>query len=205
MGARAGDAEFEIQAGQELLIGLLPDSHGPVALDIGVPADRAGAGAALAEVALQEQQVDDLAERIDRMGLLGQAQCPADGCGFGARQHLGCIPDLALGKSCGPLCQFPVQGAAGFPIRRKTLRLLGNEGMVDDGSRVFFLGLQEQVPQRLEQGEVSAHLDLQEARPRWWMPAPSTPLTACGSRKFINPASGSGLIAMTRPPLSGSH
>ena len=76
--ARAGDAEPAVQCGQERLGHLLPDAHGAVALDVGVPAHRAHAGAGLADHAAHQQQVGDLADRRHRVPVLGQPHRPAE-------------------------------------------------------------------------------------------------------------------------------
>ena len=54
------------------------DAHGAVALDVAVAAHRADPGAGAADVAAQQQEVDDLADGGDRVLVLGQAHRPAD-------------------------------------------------------------------------------------------------------------------------------
>jgi hypothetical protein len=49
-----------------------------VALHAAVPADRARAGAFAADVAAQKEKVDDLADRVDAVLVLRQAQAPGD-------------------------------------------------------------------------------------------------------------------------------
>ncbi len=75
---RGLDAELAVERFEEPFLGLFPDAHGPVALDVGVPADRAGAGAGLAEVALQQQDVDHFLDGVHRVRLLRHAQGPAE-------------------------------------------------------------------------------------------------------------------------------
>jgi hypothetical protein len=47
------------------------DAHGSVALDVGVTADRTGAGTRFGEVAADEQKVGDLLDRGDGILVLG--------------------------------------------------------------------------------------------------------------------------------------
>ena len=54
------------------------DPAGAVALDVAVPANRAGPRAFPADVAAQQEQVDDLADRVDAVLVLGDAQAPGD-------------------------------------------------------------------------------------------------------------------------------
>jgi hypothetical protein len=63
---------------EEGLVGPIVDATGPVPLDVAVPADRAGAGAFASDVTAQQQQVDDLADRLDAVLVLGEAEAPGD-------------------------------------------------------------------------------------------------------------------------------
>ena len=75
---RRVEAELLAQGVQERRRHLLPDAHGPVALDVAVPADGRGAGAGLADVAAQQQQVDDLLDGGHALLVLRDAHGPGD-------------------------------------------------------------------------------------------------------------------------------
>ena len=75
--ARDLDAEFLVQRREEPFLGFLPDAHGAVALDVGVAPDRAGPGAALAEVALKQQEVDDFPEWYPPSAAAGSHRGPS--------------------------------------------------------------------------------------------------------------------------------
>ena len=78
--ARRGGGEAEARAqrgrGRRRRI-VLPDAHRAIALHVAVAAHRAGARARAAEVAAQQQQVDDLLDVGDRVLVLGEAHGPA--------------------------------------------------------------------------------------------------------------------------------
>ena len=76
--ARRLEAELVAQRVEEVRRALLPDAHGAVALHVGVAAHRAQPGARLADVAAQQQHVDDLLDRRDGVAVLGEAHRPAD-------------------------------------------------------------------------------------------------------------------------------
>ena len=83
---------------------LLPDAHRPVALHVAVPADRRGAGAGPADVAAQQQEVDDLADRRDRVAVLGQPHRPADDDAVGSRRTSETKSSISLaGQPARPL------------------------------------------------------------------------------------------------------
>ena len=67
---------------------LLVDADGAIALHVGVAAHRANAGARPAEIAAQEQEIRDLADRRHRMPMLRDAHRP------GADRSLGIEIDL---------------------------------------------------------------------------------------------------------------
>ena len=82
---RRGEPELRPEGVEERLRHLLPDAHGAVALDVGVAADGARAGAVLADVALQQQDVDDLLDGHHGVHVLGQPHRPADDRGLATR------------------------------------------------------------------------------------------------------------------------
>jgi hypothetical protein len=66
------EAEHLLHAVQIGRLGLLVDADGAVALHIGMATDRPDAGAGLAEVAAQHQQVGDLLQQARAVLVLGQ-------------------------------------------------------------------------------------------------------------------------------------
>ncbi len=148
--SRGLDAELFVEGLQQPLLRFLPDTHGPVTLDVGVPADGAGAGAGLAEVALQEQDVDHFLDGVHRVRLLRDAQRPAEDGGLGPDQHAGHVLDLLPVQAGGLLGLGPIQLPAGFTVGVEAVRLRLYEGKVDDGARVACLLRQEEVAQGLE-------------------------------------------------------
>ena len=162
MFARCADAEFGVESLQEVFLRLLPDPEGPVALDIGMSAHGAGSGPGFAEVALQEEQVDDLLDRVDGVGLLGDAEGPAeDGC-LRRREQLGDVFDLCAFEAGGEFDLGPVEVLASVRVVGEAIGGGFDELAVDDGPGSFCFLLQKQVAEGLEQCLVSAHADLQE-------------------------------------------
>ena len=66
------------QAVQELPLRAMVDPAGAVALHVAVAADRARPGSLAPDVAAEQQQVDDLPDRVDAVLMLGEAQAPGD-------------------------------------------------------------------------------------------------------------------------------
>ena len=106
-------------ASRKCSAGSLPDAHRAVALHVGVAAHRAQPGAGLADVALEQGDVDDLLDRRDRVAVLGDAHRPADDGRAGVAEHPGRLLDLrpARGRSRGD--GVPVEVAS---VRRPTRR-----------------------------------------------------------------------------------
>ena len=76
--ARRVDMTNAGQPVQELLGRPVVDAAGAVALNVAVAAHRRRAGALPAEVSAQQHQVDDLADGVDTVFMLGEAQTPTD-------------------------------------------------------------------------------------------------------------------------------
>ena len=103
------EAELVAQPVEQRVVGLLPDPHRAVALHVGVAADRAQPGAALADVAAQEHQVGDLLDGRHRALVLGQAHRPADDDAVGLAVALGDPLDLVAGQPGGGEYLVPVE------------------------------------------------------------------------------------------------
>ena len=117
---RGLDAEFLVEGLQQPFLGLLPDAHGPVALDVGVAADRAGAGAGLAEVALQQQDVDHFLDGVHRVRLLGHAECPAEDAWPWTPPASRPRPRSASGAGRWPAPSLPSPAPGGRPGTRRS-------------------------------------------------------------------------------------
>ncbi len=171
----AGDVDAELccQRVQEDRGHLLPDSHGPVAMDVGVPAHRAEAGAALADHPAQQRDVGDLAASA-RSSRSGPAR---------ARKPTRCRPSPDRGRvprsRRSPRWRHPmnprsstVPGAASSASSRYWPRPWNSA----------------RSPPRHTCANSSAS----------GVPRPSTPLIRCGFLKRSRPASGSGFTATIR-------
>ena len=110
---RAGRLEPELvpQPVEEGVRHLLPDAHRPVALHVAVPAHRAGPRARPADVAPQQQEVHHLADRLDRVPVLGQAHRPADDHAVRRDDVVGELLDPRPGQPAEPLDRRPVECA----------------------------------------------------------------------------------------------
>ena len=143
-----GEAELGPEVVEERLGHLLPDAHGPVALDVGVAADGAGAGAVLADVALQEQDVDDLLDGHHRVHVLGQAHRPADDGGPRLGEPRGQRLDLGALQPGRELRCGPVDLAHGVGVGVVAGGVGVEEVPVHDGAGRGLLGGDEQVARR---------------------------------------------------------
>ncbi|CAM5307556.1 hypothetical protein STENM327S_06075 [Streptomyces tendae] len=201
VGARRVEAELVAQGVQEGVRHLLPDAHRAVALHVAVAAHGAGAGSGPAEVAAQQQEVDDLPDGGHAVLVLGDAHGPADDDPLAA-QHLVADPlDLFAGQTGGGDHVVPADLPGVLGELLEAAGAVADEGVVQDRAGPGVLGLQEQPVQRLEQGEVAAGPDVQETGRRSGRARPITPRAFCGFLNRSSPASGSGLTATTRAPL----
>src|SRR5436190_1260229 len=75
---RGDEPEHPVHAGEQGLGRLLPKADSAVALDVGVAAQGADAGARPADVAAQQQEVGQLLDGGGRVAVLGQAHAVAE-------------------------------------------------------------------------------------------------------------------------------
>src|SRR6185312_17307824 len=63
---------------QEFLFWFFPDAHRPIALDIAMTAHGTGPGAGFADTAFEKQEIGDLFDRVNRIGMLRKAHRPTN-------------------------------------------------------------------------------------------------------------------------------
>ena len=152
---RRVEAELLLEGVQEVCRRPLPDAHRAVALDVGVAADREQSGAGLADVALQEGDVADLLDGRDRVAVLGDPHRPADDGRVGVAEHLRRLLDLCAGQPGGLLDGHPVELADVLGPLLEARRVPLDEVVVDA------VPLEQQRPDRLQQGQVAVDPDRQ--------------------------------------------
>ena len=87
--ARRLERELGAERVEEAVRHPLPDAHRAVALHVAVPADRGGARARLADVPAEQQEVDDLLDRVDALAVLRQPHRPRDDHAVGGEVAVG--------------------------------------------------------------------------------------------------------------------
>ena len=166
---RPGGEELElvVKPVMEVLRHLLENAHGPVALDVGVAADGADAGSGLADVALEKQDVDHVAEGGNRVLVLGQAHGPADDRGARGQEALASGLDLFQCQSGGfddvvPFRLFEVPqvfvDANGVVLDELMVQHGGEAG----GLAPLGFGFEKVFAKPLEEGLIAAGADLEE-------------------------------------------
>jgi hypothetical protein len=121
-----------------------------------VAADRAQTRAGLADVALEQGDVDELLDGGHCVAMLRDAHGPAVDGRLGGRQQVGGLADLGLGEPGGLLAPRPVEPLDAGRPRVVPAGVLLDELAVDDAAVVprGLLGLDEQGAQGLPQGHV---------------------------------------------------
>ena len=161
--ARHREAELGLERGEEALGHPLPDAHGAVALHVAVPADGRGARARLADVAAEQQEVDDLLDRRDGLPLLGQAHRPGDDHAVGGEVLGGEVVDLVRRRAGGGEHRRLVECRRGARGRRRGRTVCSARNVVvEHGARRGILGIEDAPRHRLQQRHVAARADLQE-------------------------------------------
>ena len=157
------EAELVAEGVEERLRHLLPDAHGAVALHVAVPADGGGAGARLADVAAQQQQVDDLLDRVDALLVLREAHRPGDDDAVGLEVAGGQLVDLV--GCAGPSPRAPCSSSSVGEVRLELVEALQCSARNSWSSTVpglRGLGLEHALGHGLQQRHVAADADLQE-------------------------------------------
>ena len=95
------ERELLLDGVEELIVHLLPHPHGAVTLHVAVAADRGCSGPGLADVAAEQQQVDQIFQGVDRLLVLGKTHRPGDDNPIGGDVALGKLVDLCRGEAGG--------------------------------------------------------------------------------------------------------
>src|SRR5699024_3384239 len=135
--ARSGDAEFLIEALQEVFAWFFPDPEGAVTLDVGVATNRADTSTGFAEVALHELHIHDLFDRVHRLRLLVDSQSPSHDGGAGSGQQLTNVFNFFPAQPGRGFRYRPVEFSACLFIRVETFGAGINKLAVDNGAGIF--------------------------------------------------------------------
>ena len=159
MVAGRGDRERHVQRIEERGVGLLIDPHRPVALHVAVPAHRADARPGPADVAPQQQEVDDFADRGHGVLVLREPHGPAHDDAL--RGHRVSRYGFDLGPCQAGRLEYrsPMQCAQMISQRLEAVAVLGDEYVVEHSARCPVLRLDQQAAERLEHSEVAIHPD----------------------------------------------
>ncbi len=153
----------------------------------------------------QHQAVDDLADRRDRVPVLGQAHRPAGDDRVGLHDHASRLADRLPCAGRWRRRPRPSRAPARWVAQaRRSRRSCFDELVVDETAAADPPGVASAA------SRISRLIAWKRARSpliRTWrkrsassVPRPSMPDGRCGLRKRISPASGSGLIATIRAP-----
>ena len=161
VGSRRIERELPSERVEERLGHALRDAHRAIALHVGVPADRRGAGSGLADVAAQQQQVHDLLDRVDGLALLGESHRPRDDHAVGGHVAGGQIVEVVDREAGG-------REHLGLVERREVLGegleahgVLAQERVVEHGAGRSGLGIEHALRDGLQERHVAARTDLQ--------------------------------------------
>ncbi len=158
------ETEHLAHAGQKRFAGLFIDAHRPVALYVGVSTYRASPRTELADVAAQQQQVDDLLHGVAATLVLRDAHPPAADDPFRTlvdRRHLfeGLTRQTRMA-----LDDVPGQLSAIIGVLLKAMGVFFNERHIEDARQVFTLrhviGFDHGLANTLQGDHVAADPDL---------------------------------------------
>ncbi|KPB85111.1 Uncharacterized protein AC504_3415 [Pseudomonas syringae pv. maculicola] len=134
------ETEHLAHAGQKRFAGLFIDAHRPVALYVGMPTHRASPRTELADVAAQQQQVDDLLHGITATLVLSDAHPPAADDPLRALINRSHLFDGLARQARMALDGVPGQLSAIIGVLLKTMGVFFNERHIEDARQVFTLG-----------------------------------------------------------------
>jgi hypothetical protein len=111
------EAELTPELRHEVVVHPLPDSHGAIALHVGMPAHRARSGALPADMSAEQQKIHHLLNGGDRVLVLGQPHRPATDNAFALHRDLGRGPNLLARQTAAAKDHVPGRGANVFEKR----------------------------------------------------------------------------------------
>ena len=151
---RRGEAELLVQRIEEGPGGTLPDPHGAVALDVGVAADAAGAGAGPADMPAEQQQVHQHPDGGHGVAVLGEAHRPAGDHPLRPGDHAPGTLDL-LARDTGALDDVLPAGRLQVGVELgEAIGVIADEGVVEHAARRLVLG-EHHLHEALEQRDVA--------------------------------------------------
>src|SRR6516162_10106247 len=99
---------------QQVGRGFFPNPHRAVSLNITMSPDWASPGTRSPNVSSQQQEVNNLSNRRNRVLMLRKSHCPATDDFFSAERYLGCLANLGAIQIAASGNLFPVR-----PIQRR--------------------------------------------------------------------------------------
>lgn len=117
--------------------GLFVDPHGAVALHVAVTPYRTEPCPRLANLATHQVQVDDFANGIDRVQMLGHPHCPAADDALAGGKDLGCLHDVGASQAGLLLDCRPVGGTHLRLVLGKVAGVAGDEVPIHHLWRLF--------------------------------------------------------------------
>ena len=156
------EMEFLAEGGHEFVGHFFPDADGTVALDIGVAADRAEAGAGATDLAAEEDEVDDGLDIGDAVFMLGDAHAPAADHAFGMGGDVCGVVDV-IARDTGLLDYFfPGFVAEVVGEGFEAFGIVGDEIVVEDFSAGEGVLFEHVFHDAFEEGDVAVDAELEE-------------------------------------------
>src|SRR6516162_3071427 len=93
---------------QEFGSGFLPNSHRAVSLNIAMSPNWASPGTPSSNISSQQEEVNNLPNRRNRVLMLGKSHCPATDDLFSTERYLGCLANLGAVQAAASGNLFPV-------------------------------------------------------------------------------------------------
>ncbi|MNV26249.1 hypothetical protein D3C71_1173660 [compost metagenome] len=140
-------------------VDLFGDADAAVALHIGMPAQRADAGAGLAEVASHQQQRGDLLHVLRAARVLGDTHAVGDDGGVGLGVGGGHLFQFRARQAAGLFDVSPVGVVQVLCVGVKPVRVFRDEGVIQDAGRLA-VRLHQRLHDALERRRVAADLHL---------------------------------------------
>ena len=116
-----------------------PDSHGAIALHVGMAADRTGSRAGPADVAAEQHKIHDLLDSGDGILVLGQPHRPAANDAFAPHRDPRGLLNLRARQSAGGEDVFPGRGPEMLHKRVETGRVFLDKFAIKNRAGISFL------------------------------------------------------------------